>query len=269
MNCEEFKAIAASFVLSACDPKEQEAAEAHLRESKHDGCFEALSAANEAVVTLSRLDPAIRPSRQLWDRISQSIDGTDAAPAAGQSQKRASSLAYSGWAVAAGLALALGVTFNTASTRSAQDKQALTSMTDSLVTERATCAKNILDYKRDLQMQQKALDMLMAEAEMLPLVAQANAVGNVHALVGEDKHVMVIAHGMKAQPDQDYALWVIRGEKKMAAGLMKPNADGTVMMEVDAKLLDGKVDAFAVTLEPLGGGDTPRGSLMFVGSPRG
>jgi anti-sigma-K factor RskA len=118
-------------------------------------------------------------------------------------------------------------------------------------------------------MQQKALDMLMAEAEMLPLVAQANAVGNVHALVGEDKHVMVIAHGMKAQPDQDYALWVIRGEKKMAAGLMKPNADGTVMMEVDAKLLDGKVDAFAVTLEPLGGGDTPRGSLMFVGSPRG
>lgn len=266
MNCEEFKAIAASYALSACDPKEQDAADAHLREAKHDGCFEALRDANEAALALSRLDPPIRPSRELWDRISASTDG---ARRVAKLETHSYWMAYSGWAVAAGLAIGLGVLFNATTARIDQDKQALTTMTDSLVTERASCAKSILDHKRDLMMQEKALVMLMAEAEMLPLVAQANAVGKVHALVGEDRHVMVIAHGMQAQPDKDYELWVIRGEKKLAAGLLKPNADGTVMMEVDAKLLEGKIDAFAVTLEPLGGGESPRGSLMFVGSPKG
>ena len=103
---------------------------------------------------------------------------------------------------------------------------------------------------------------------MIPLVAQANATGRVHAMMMNGK-AFVMGHGMQAPSDKDYELWVIRGNDKIAAGLLKPAADGTVIAEVDPKLLEGKIDAFAITLEPLGGGPTPRGTLMFVGYPKG
>ena len=47
MTCVEFKEIAALFAAGALDPPERSAAEAHLGEPTHEGCFEVLRGARE------------------------------------------------------------------------------------------------------------------------------------------------------------------------------------------------------------------------------
>jgi anti-sigma-K factor RskA len=53
----------------------------------------------------------------------------------------------------------------------------------------------------------------------------------------------------------------------MAAGLLHGDSTGALVARVDAKLLaSGAPDAFAVTLEPTGGGSSPRGPVLLVGA---
>ncbi len=54
---------------------------------------------------------------------------------------------------------------------------------------------------------------------------------------------------------------MIRGNDKLAAGLLH----GTDPVAVIDPALLASADAFAVTLEPAGGGPTPRGELIMVG----
>jgi anti-sigma-K factor RskA len=87
----------------------------------------------------------------------------------------------------------------------------------------------------------------------------ATAIVNMQA-----KRAMILAHGMPKPAGKDFELWVIRGDEKIAAGLMRGGAAGQLLVEVDPTLLAQGADALAVTLEPEGGGPAPRGDLVLL-----
>ena len=247
MNCTEFKAIASSLALGACDADERAQAEAHLAEAKHDGCFEALHDANDAAALLAKMDPPLQPAPEIWDRVNAGLGHRPP-------RRRFTLLAYGGYAIAAGVLIAFAFS--------------VTKIDDRLERDRRTIA----DLRQKLDLQARAFAMMSeAGAEVVVLGAQpgADAQSSVQAVINKDKRAaMIVAHGVKARPDKDYELWVIRGDQKLAAGLMKPAADGSAMMQVDPKLLEGAIDAFAITLEPPGGGAAPQGPALWVGAPK-
>ena len=103
-------------------------------------------------------------------------------------------------------------------------------------------------------------------SRLIALAPQGDAAQRATILVNTDAHrAVIMAQGLLAQVDKDYELWVIRGDQKLAAGLLRANARGELALVVDSRLLEGGVDAFAVTLEPAGGGEAPRGPILLVG----
>jgi anti-sigma-K factor RskA len=120
--------------------------------------------------------------------------------------------------------------------------------------------------KAQAETQKRALQALQAPGmEIVALKGE----GNVRALFNaREKSAFIVAQGVVAAADKDYELWIIRGDAKIAAGLLKADASGMAVLEVDRRLLDGPVDALAITLEPSGGGPVPRGPIMYVGTPK-
>ena len=65
---------------------------------------------------------------------------------------------------------------------------------------------------------------------------------------------------------RDYELWLIRGTRKIPAGLLRGDTTGTLITALDPALLrEGLPDALAVTLESAGGHEQPQGPIVAVG----
>ena len=74
MTCAEFQELAAAgLALGALDPAERAAAEAHLLETSHEGCFEALQQASLGVEALARTLPMPRPEVAIWRAIEAQV----------------------------------------------------------------------------------------------------------------------------------------------------------------------------------------------------
>ena len=83
----------------------------------------------------------------------------------------------------------------------------------------------------------------------------------------DQRMAIVLVSALEPQVGKDYELWLIRGDAKIAAGLLRPGAGGRTIAQVDSKLLvPGQPDAIAVTLEPAGGGEQPTGPIVLVGT---
>jgi hypothetical protein len=129
------------------------------------------------------------------------------------------------------------------------------------------CDEALARARADLKLREEAVALLqqpgtkvMAFTPQQPYArAAATAIVNVKA-----KRVVFLAGEMPRPAGKDYELWVIRGEQKIAAGLLRDDGSGTVIAAVDPALLAEGADALAVTLEPEGGGDQPRGELVMV-----
>jgi anti-sigma-K factor RskA len=78
---------------------------------------------------------------------------------------------------------------------------------------------------------------------------------------------LLVAAGLPEAPaDRTYQLWVIAGENPpVSAGVFGVDARGTGSLRVPPPSGVGKVDAFAVTLEPAGGRPAPSGPMYLAG----
>jgi hypothetical protein len=75
-----------------------------------------------------------------------------------------------------------------------------------------------------------------------------------------------VANGLPAAPaGKTYQLWAIAGGTAVSAGVFMVDPKGSATLRVKPLAGVGKVEMFAVTLEPVGGLPKPSGQMYLVG----
>ncbi len=280
MTCAELKEQLGALAAGALEPAEREACERHLASNiPHEGCAEALRLANEAAALMGAALPPLEPGPDVWRAIEGRLAPPRAAAPPGRGRWAQRSLWLSFAAAAAVIAATATTLLGGSERRRLQDAHArevsqLEGQVKSLSGNSRRCEEDLGVAKRDLGTEREALAMLqLPETSVIPLAAQAGAEKlRASALYNpKQQHAMVVLSGLKPPAGKDYELWVIRGKDKIAAGVLHGDASGALVMHVGSDLLaSGAPDAFAVTLEPAGGGTAPRGPIMLVGAlPKG
>ncbi len=274
MTCAEFKELAAAYALGALTDEERAACDAHLENSQHEGCFEALAEAYGAAEKLATSLPPVKPRPQVWSAIEAATvraSSTKAQPPARASRTP--------WLVAAALLLICGglgwSRFQTGKNLAAREQELATARAkaDKLADEtelRHRCEVALTAARGQLRLRAEAVAMLAApSARVFALAPQKGMPPNMYATAMVDlkaQRAMVVAGGLDPSAEQDFELWVIKGGEKRPAGLLRAEPGQPLVASVDPAKLVGGADAFAVTLEPRGGGPTPRGPIVLVGA---
>jgi anti-sigma-K factor RskA len=287
VTCTDFQAQVDALALGMLEPAEAAAVEAHLAESgEHDDCFQAYARAHETAAQLVHALPPARPGADLWQRIDTKLGGV-AAIAPPPRARRVWFLASA--AAVAILIIVVGVTLTKLSKlRNERDAFQMALNAQTLVAAQAhdaaeaatrtaqetardgiACLKRIATIQDDLAQQRDALTLLEKPGtRIVPLMPQGAEDVHASALLSADgNRAMVVSSGLPIRPGSDLELWVIRGKNPpRAAGFLRTRPDGTAYGEIDrAALAEGIPDAFAVSVEPLGGRPTPS-EVILVGA---
>ena len=273
MDCATFKELAALFALGALEPAERSACEAHLALEQHDGCLETLSHAMASVSTLDDQGAVPPPSPRVWSAIAERI-----APSARRlrSARRRTQ-------VAAGLALALaaalvfvvlnrwrlGGELEATRLQLATRSETMASATQ----QRDACLARVEKVEARERLRNEAVSLLeLPGTQLFPLAPEKgrNAAANAIMHTGL-KRAYVVAEGLAVVPDRDYEMWVAKGKKVVAAGLVTVDKSGRAIVRVDYATLLGDVgapDAMMITIEPRGGSVGAPGPTVLFGTPR-
>jgi anti-sigma-K factor RskA len=288
VTCAEYRELVGAYVLGALDGDERAAVEAHLAQpGAHEGCAAALADARRAFDALGAALAPLAPEPGTWAAIEAQIGKAPApgasAPAAvpppRPSARRFVARALP-WVLLAAAVLAILWTRSELERERGGRERALVvsraiehdrdeqKVAAAIATAaRVRCAAELDAVSAQLALQQQAVAMLQLPATRVVAFAAKidTGGGGATAIVNmEQKRAMILAHGMPRPAGKDFELWVIRGDEKIAAGLMRASDSGELLVEIDPKLLAQGADALAVTLEPEGGGATPRGDLVLV-----
>ena len=270
MTCAEFKEQAHAMALGALEPGEREACERHLASpGPHDGCADALQRAEAAAALLAIALPRVDPGEVVWRRIASKIGSRIAEPRA-----RPWRFIFGGIGWAAAVAAAGLVVWNQGDRRGLVARLGESERQRSALTGEAArlpgCLKDLRQAQGELGAHEAALALLeRPDTQVVALAAQAGRNSRASAIFNpKEGRAVLVATGLAAEPGKDYELWVIRGSDKLPAGLLHADPHGLVLAQIDGRLLSGGIpDAFAVTLEPLGGSPSPRGPILLVGAP--
>jgi len=272
VNCAEFKENAAAYALGALTPEERAAFEAHLAEPiAHEGCAEALAEANDTTALLAAAQPPLRPGEHVWQAIEREIGATAPARGAARPATRRSNrreiVAWSLAAAASVLAFVLGREYAVSERRVASKDRELQGLA-SAETDRQICLNELTNARVSLREKEAAL-ALMGEpgTQLVKLAPQGAEPWYASALLNPDQRsAMVLTRELKPQQGKDYQLWLIRGDEKISAGILRTDAAGTTLARIsDQALSGGRPDAFAVTIEPEGGMPQPTGPIILLG----
>ena len=260
MTCAEFKEVVEAYALGMLDPAERAAADAHLAEREHDGCLEALRAANRAVSLLALALPPVAPAPSTWDSI---VSRTAAATV----PARASRFDVIPWLVAAAAVLLFMWALRDRATLQ-RELRAAADHAQTQASERAQCVADLERLRADARLQREALALLSQPgSKVVTLAAAGGAATSANVIMrAGDQRAYLVGHNLQAPAGRDYELWVIRGTRKIPAGLLRGDATGTLVTALDPTLMrEGLPDALAVTLESTGGHDAPQGPIVAVG----
>ncbi len=255
MTCAEFKELAAVLALGALDPAERAAAEAHLAEASHEGCFEALQQASTGVEALARTLPSPRPPAAIWSAIEARV-----APRQGFGPREA--IAWTAAAAAALLLFAGG----------ARERRLHAEAVAGVEREKQQCLGELSSLRGEAEAQRSAIALLQSPTtQVVSFAAQPTGGGlGARALIDvAARKGMVLSSALLPRAGKDFELWIIRGkEAPVPAGLLRAGQSGTVLASIDPQLLAGGADALAVSVEPLGGSPSgaPTGDIVLVGA---
>jgi len=267
MTCAEFRELAALYAAGGLSAEERAAAEAHLEEPKHDGCFEALRRASAGVEMLARSLVPVRPDDRVWSGIEARLG----APTSRRMRWRERS-AW-GRVVAGALLLFASVSALGRQSRQARDRESqLTAMARDADEAKAQCLAQLASIKGESDAQRAALALLQSpSAQVVSLAPQPGKPPySARALLDlPQRKGMLLSGTLSPQAGKDYELWVIRGrEPPVPAGLLRAGPSGTVLASIDPQLLAIPPDALAVSIEPQGGSPSglPTGDIVLVGA---
>lgn len=138
--------------------------------------------------------------------------------------------------------------------------------------EREACLEDLAIARVSLTEKEAVLDLLSApDTQLIHLAAQGEVSSRASALLNSAREqAILLASALEPQPGKDYQLWLIRGDRKISAGLLPVDASGLpILARIAPDLLaDGTPDALAITVEPAGGMPQPTGPIVLVGSAR-
>jgi hypothetical protein len=249
-----------AYALGALDPAEAAACEAHLAEREHDGCLPALRRAHEAVALIGAALPPEMPSPSSW----AAIAARTGAATVERGRRRLSSLA---WAFAAAAVLLL-VWLLRDRTQMQGELRAAVDRAQSQSAQRAQCVADLEHARADARTQREALALLSQPgARLVTLAPSGGAATSANVIVrAGDERAFLVGHNLAAPVGHDYELWLIRGPRKIPAGLLHGDAAGAIVTALDPALLrEGLPDALAVTLETAGGHAQPQGPIVAIG----
>ena len=293
MNCATFKDDVAAYVLGILEPAERAAFERHLDEAiTHEGCREALAEAYETTALLGAALPPLEPGAEVWSGIERGISAaasSDAsAPARAGAASRASSasrgasasrpasrggsgrreaIAWISALAAAAVAFVFGMEYRISQRELAsRDRElALAAATDR---DKDICMRELASARVSLREREAALSLLGAPGtQLVQLAAQGGEDYHASALLNPGtRNAMVLTTALKPLQDKDYQLWLIRGNEKISAGVLRTDPSGATLARIsDEVLAGGRPDAFAVTIEPQGGMPQPTGPIILLG----
>lgn len=300
MTCAEFKESVAAYVLGILEPGEQQAFEAHLREPiAHEGCAEALAEAYETTALLGAALPPLEPGPHVWEAIEREIGApaSDAAssttardatsspatitpggarrtsaarPPSAPPARRSPRREIAAWALAAAaavVAFVLGGELRVTQRNLADSERALevAAATDR---DKQICLRELATARVSLREKDAALSLLEAPGtQLIQLAAQGGETYRASALLNPGENsAMILTTALKPVSGKDYQLWLIRGEEKISAGILRTDPSGATLARLsDQVLAGGRPDAFAVTIEPPGGMPQPTGPIILLG----
>ena len=262
MTCAEFKELAAVLALGALDPTERAAAEAHLAEASHEGCFEALQQASAGMEALARTLPAPRPDAGIWRVIEARV-----APGSGIGPRDTFSTyaRFLSWAAAVAAVFVLFAA-------GARERRLHAAAVASVEREKQQCLGELSSLRGEAEAQRSAIALLQSPTTQVVSFAPQPSGGGLGARALVDlaaRKAMVLSSALAPRAGKDFELWIIRGkEAPVPAGLLRAGQSGTVLASIDPQLLAGGADALAVSVEPAGGSPTgaPTGDVVLVGA---
>jgi anti-sigma-K factor RskA len=256
MSHETFETLAAGYAVGALDGEDLVQFEAHLAE----GCARCETDLREWRETLARTavaEPRAIPPPGVKDALLRRIEQTSPRVtdrgrwlrwAVGTAAVALAAAGFTGMYVAARYEAVLG--------RMARETAA--------VKQRVERSEAVLREQLALYRDGVALlrDPATRVVEMRGVGTAAGAAGRV---LWNDKigGQVFVASLPAAPPGKAYELWTISGRTPRAAGMLALDAAGQAAQPI-AATPDGRVDVFAVTLEPEGGVPAPTGPIVLA-----
>ena len=262
---EEDLNLAAGYVLGALDEPDRRRVES-LLEAGDAGMTRAVREFREAAALMAHAAPAARPDAALRSRVlaTARAQSPDRSRVVEMKPRRRPSEAFWNWgwaAAAAALAVVSAVQWN-ASHR---------------LQQQLADAQKVLGQARSrLSNEQKWADVLASPvARSVRLDVTPDGDTKLVARVAYDpasQRAVVIFENFLAPTGKDYELWAIRAGKPAALGLIKTDAEGRAILELDRLGDPSQLAALAVSLEPAGGAptpDAPTGPVVMLGKLSG
>lgn len=287
MNCAAFKDDVAAYVLGILEPAERAAFESHLDEAiAHDGCREALAEAYETTALLGAALPPLAPGAAVWSGIEREISagassragaasrassprrgGSTGRPASRAGGGRREAIAWISALAAAAVAFVFAMEYRISRREiAARDRElALAAATDR---DKDICMRELASARVSLREREAALSLLGAPGtQLVQLAAQGGEDYHASALLNPGtRNAMILTTALKPLQDKDYQLWLIRGNEKVSAGVLRTDPSGATLARIsESALAGGRPDAFAVTIEPQGGMPQPTGPIILLG----
>jgi anti-sigma-K factor RskA len=286
VNCSDFKGQVGAWALGALSASEARAMEGHLAEtSKHEGCEGAADQARLTAAQLALSVAPVRPGERVWPAIEarlSSLPKEIARPSSKEEPptrgRRAPWMELVLWAAAAGLAVTLKVVNDdrVRQTERADRDHKLLAEARGLLSDHERCLRDLQEMKGNVQLQRDAMALLQLPETKLVALAPAVSGSSFRgsAIVNLAEHrTIIVSSALPRLRDQDFELWVIRGNQApVAAGLMHQSDEGITVGEIAGNLLQGPPpDAFAVSREAKGGSATgkPSEAILLVGKLSG
>ena len=280
MTHQEFLDQVDAYALGALEPTEVRALEQHLAsEGPHPLCEAALARARETVATVAADLEPVAPPPSVWAGIARGIaEGQGPAPrtspprepgAAPREREPVGAFRrVPAWTYGIAAAAVLTLIVAGVQVRDARRSAALASASV------AECAKDLADARIDVLRKEDALQLLIEPGtQLVSLKATPDAQGPLAQSSGvvifnPRGRALFLGKSFPGQPTRDYELWLIRGGKTVAAGLLPAGPDGRVFADVRPEVFTGgRPQNFAVSIEQKGGErDAPKGPVIFLGA---
>ena len=255
MNRDEILDLAAGYALGNLESEDHARFEALLR-AGDPAAVAGLRDLQSGVVVLAeglREVPPPSVKQALMERIAADVPTLRPVPAAPRpARRRIWPVVWAG-AMAAGLAaIAVGLAVSTTYERRLDD-----------------LSREAAELRQELERQRSVVAILRDPAT--PIVALAGQAPSPEARARMLWHAasggLFVAAGLPpAPPGKTYQLWAIAGQSApVSAGVFAVDARGTGSVQVPPLPGVGRVDVFAVTLEPEGGLPAPSGAMYLVG----
>jgi hypothetical protein len=268
MKCSDFHDQVSGYVLDALSETEHDACTRHLSEqARHEGCLEALLYQRRVVFALPHALSITAAPTSLWPLVSGALGGVIVRWPGPRMRER---LAYVAVAAACVALLFFAREREQLASEGARRRDEITMLSgrvDDAEQGRAACVQRADELQHTLDLQRDAL--ALAAEPSTRFVALAPLPGKAHgatALIASgNQRVLVLASALNKAANEDLQLWTLRGTgAPEPAGFLRALPGGMAVGEIlRERLAAGLPDAFAVSLEPLGGSASPSDVLML------